>query len=1822
MDKVWSKGSQKQKDALLSNMDTYEKELDKINSVQGTLSKSQKRRFQRMRAAFAANPAHTRSKIDLSTTEKKRRDRNRKIDAMSQIILVNPEIPRAVAPSIERPFSTYKEAVLSPIYVSPWSLLGQASTYVTSLAKCKVPNTPRQQSLMIAALAVQRGITSHLRLFSDDDVDSIELLARTLPPAHPAGFQSERPDPPIPLTKDGDVEANPGPLTPSPDIVKCVPTDNTAITSNGSGTNPTEFGGGLATLIAAPGTRDNWAQVHLDAHILRTTANTGGMWAVVLYSSPIAIGTFNTREKLPIQNLLDAVPLVPIVYHASRIVTWEVMVDIVTGSTFPRASDNQTANIDIVITRPALFATYVTYIPIDMPNIIIDPLGEWVWTYSAQVSSNVLPRMVQRTDIVGIDPLTAPLWITDYEQPDPPIVSPAPVFHFPPNMDQDAATPATTSQKQSTEREHSERPSARIYKHIQQEHLDTPATVLRAAVYWSSVGAGAETVWTGETLNGTEAIIKSSPSKQATKAALNRRLFELYPSSEQVMWSQHSDYQAYLAATKNSRMHALNGNINADSVDSATENSSGYAAYLAAMWNTIMHLVNGNTEAEMSAQLLNLLGPCSAEEIASANRTAALMDRASNPAMFAEKKITAHRKAATQLGLTPGKCATIVHVEPALKSQSPPFVPLVTPLAPPAPAAPDLSWLPVDEDLLEKDSGSSESSSSSDETFSVTPSIERLMARMNNPVVISLGGKACIMSSTVPLFAFYAMNNIEDVAIYARGITEMADAADLDPSAQERKKGNGMGQGSSAPPKTREERAHNFSEMVDRITRKLDSPYGHAGVAVWSDAHGARSDIVAAVTDKMWKKGWENNKSVTHGQWAILALRANIPRTKIAYRFATLLFSSQEQAIWATWFMKELDVPPVSSWSAVEKALWGKKMHADNGNTALILDMSALKALPTTWDVAASMEDAPPPSGIAMLPSIAAIPKRLNVALDMPSAYTTVVADNVTAVGAVLTVPSQTIELNSTRFQPRSYIDDDFAPQLLADHARVQVISPVLTRTNELKYTDFNGQINTISSKQDFYLGRLYDTTFGGFLGADIVTLAKTSTPYGMDPTVWLIRLMAIADMAVLRGAPRMTTLAPAEYTMWQHTHELSPPNDPIPGTFINTRINVSPDPTDPHYDQDSPNASFFADTPGFGGTISFHLTAETVNPAKVADNFYVPTGFCVGDDIDAVGDLIALLVDIVTDSGKRSVFDEVAFADGEGAIEEIPFLYTASATSISSGKKNINVILPRRGSAVNPTNYQQALDKAWLIIHAGPIPFGAVLANQVMAINAIGEAYIEYSLCDFCNSWYTNWDTSTILKFYQKLGGMCDMDAYEPLARSYQDLTSMVYFAPTVENWDNFYGSPALNTPAWQNVYFASATAGSDYIPGYHEDRYYYVTDCDWAAWNKVALMLAHANPNRGSPAPEWLRPRIAGQYLRARSLAYASMYQLMFRMEGYSSAQWQNVLDETRLVGIAGMLREYFLYTFEGTLPIPAPKAQALRSWCAKAFGWAPPAIEVAGQKLSVLDFRSYSDLPDYVTYIENTNYVNFTDAVMPLLLPDLWFQLFSKALPRCYSSYPLPGSNNYAFGLEEGEMSFFQPTQAFFGARLADQMIRNYCDDLSSPYYTDAHQWNQKLLYEFVDEPHIVDWTGQPIDVLDFGVNGKFALAERSSPNNTQFTGPLCAPRFRYTSAWWPTLAADGRYVFIVATPPDVDNVRAAQSTDVEGRLVKGLSAWGWAIGRLKQGSSTPASYGQGKSPWTSIMAARIASRDKLIEEDLKSESPQMPPDTEEMNTAFTT
>lgn len=570
--------------------------------------------------------------------------------------------------------------------------------------------------------------------------------------------------------------------------------------------------------------------------------------------------------------------------------------------------------------------------------------------------------------------------------------------------------------------------------------------------------------------------------------------------------------------------------------------------------------------------------------------------------------------------------------------------------------------------------------------------------------------------------------------------------------------------------------------------------------------------------------------------------------------------------------------------------------------------------------------------------------------------------------------------------------------------------------------------------------------------------------------------------------------------------------------------------------------------------TIAFHACNQTVPRGRTP--IYIRPSLLMQNDRGDNTINFALLAMALADfpCGLHSILiDTLDSTGGNAAIQY--FTPLASCVHVT-GSTALDFVIPVTNAFEPPRALAAANDNVVVRPSTGPTNWGALLANTDLNVNAIGVAYVSYDLAEFLGTWLAQplspIDTTTISRFCKQLGELT-LRGQDLRFATEMAMTLAVRYPPMFENAVGVATIPAVNSEAsvaMQNFFAQTPHVMTANVPQNQSLYDFYIPEMNVMWWNKI-MTGAFENVADGAKYPLTNyaydgSPRFL-QYAIHITRDYAITAEYVFQYHRQSRLTWNNSFAQTPMVGVANSIRKYFVSAKNSSNKI------ILES--------------VAGETVSSLHFKINGEAPasdmlgKTLWHYMNAPRVGFQgvysvagvvlNTPIPCIIPDIWSQLFSTKRTLAFAPFIPPLMKMVGLCRDNAQVTAFDA-----GGYMIPVSVKGQAREISinsSPTIDDYEVYNARLVYHsFVSDLYTLDGNVWAISTVTSPnlVSQKYVQPDYTVPQLVVASVPVSKTN------WMPYNTSTGLRLLVGVTAANNAN-RMTQVMD--GRSFASLSCW---------------------------------------------------------------
>jgi hypothetical protein len=739
-----------------------------------------------------------------------------------------------------------------------------------------------------------------------------------------------------------------------------------------------------------------------------------------------------------------------------------------------------------------------------------------------------------------------------------------------------------------------------------------------------------------------------------------------------------------------------------------------------------------------------------------------------------------------------------------------------------------------------------------------------------------------------------------------------------------------------------------------------------------------------------------------------------------------------------------------SSYLEMLARMWNQIMHALNGNMSFNGDMKEVRERPAVIDLykAARVENRLKPEYLAMV--VSTVPSSINpvdqdITTQAPLRGDIVDATNTTVLGSSSYTPE------SLGF-PRQ-VRNGLASGLIDSVQRLStiVVGLMSYQARPLVDTELLRDVVIAAMKANANLGRADNVTLGGFLAIDVAYIGRLKAFYGFTSQSFLVKLLMLMHLntfATSRGSLPLSNEA-GHFDAFTQL-------DPAP-----TSVTLAYNDSTVFGEGLGGATSVLPFRGGQTGTVYFHVTLETVPEDQRNLAVFLPANMLLSDPNSGLA--IALFVHGWADypSVMWTVAVPTVDTGGGNAAQQtfVPHL----STVLIPGLTTLHVILPRRTTSRNPTDYPTANLLVLQQPRTGAVATTAFpLGNVLLDVNAVGQPLVGYNMAEYLYSWYTETDTASIAQFIQRYNDLVDIsdDVYYLQERI---ASVCVRTAPLRVNTLAGLDRVAVNsdTSSIQLTSFGTVceqtTANWPLNTLTRPDIL--IAETDIVAWNKIALGMGtvEGKVSSAGPVSTWLANPLGLYWLELLHRAQAVSCNVHYSALGLSGEAWDTAYTNTVMRSVRELARAHYSGGVkQGLQPAPALMAPKMDALYTSLYG-ASPIADDDGNSV----FAYWCPPKTSRVVVMNAAGVTY-GAASPQWYPDVWIQLTCRHIPRFAGSFPPQNNDDSTCGMVHDDYTSPLVAGLYYGPMLRQSTPKFALNQDETRDDTDDEIWNARLAW----------------------------------------------------------------------------------------------------------------------------------------------------------------
>jgi hypothetical protein len=650
---------------------------------------------------------------------------------------------------------------------------------------------------------------------------------------------------------------------------------------------------------------------------------------------------------------------------------------------------------------------------------------------------------------------------------------------------------------------------------------------------------------------------------------------------------------------------------------------------------------------------------------------------------------------------------------------------------------------------------------------------------------------------------------------------------------------------------------------------------------------------------------------------------------------------------------------------------------------------------------------------------------------------------------------------NENQLQPRYYVEVEgvgVSPQSQRLRAISTTVYPAEGRP--LIASPFSQEFVQIASSTAVIKLNTNQTAVNGFASADMMNLVSNVTTPGLSMESALIKLLLMQSMVSLQpDLPRMNIVS-----------MMAPVND-AESVFVGPGISLSTN-SSPVFSEDCGGSDPVFPLRGGKGSISFHLNTVTIPPAEVQNALFVPLGL-VNSQVDPQL-VIALLVLSIAE--WPAALYAISYLARNTGSPEIQFMQTAvlnAATVMIAGQREIHIVLPRKNVSGKPVTTQaQAAASTAVIPTFGSLATSAYAAHEEIPINWFGNNLVSVDLTHYLYSFFAgiglapgSLSTSTIGTFIMELVTLTN--STDELRIAWDKVAYLIVRYPAMQianrnsEWRTSGDSTFMQTAHLCDARRVHATT-SDWPLVYDPPHVVAIARTHPGALSKVLTYMAVVDGAQFTELPYGIVHTHFSYHLNLRARSFVPAFLAIFHYLGLAPSLWGlAVMGRIQSPLIVSVIRK----AFASVARLNGIAGAQLAPFYANAYenmtGWkAYKSVQ------GTLDLFSARLLPNEIVAYETVWY-NTGDTspnTMPVLLPDVFmYAAMMKSIPREYSPFPPGYGKDSLKGMVQDSWTTMQITGVvnLWGLPLPQNDFHPVLDQQRLIPWIPDYLWNHRLV-----------------------------------------------------------------------------------------------------------------------------------------------------------------
>lgn len=595
-------------------------------------------------------------------------------------------------------------------------------------------------------------------------------------------------------------------------------------------------------------------------------------------------------------------------------------------------------------------------------------------------------------------------------------------------------------------------------------------------------------------------------------------------------------------------------------------------------------------------------------------------------------------------------------------------------------------------------------------------------------------------------------------------------------------------------------------------------------------------------------------------------------------------------------------------------------------------------------------------------------------------------------------------------------------------------------------------------AKNSTNVGRPDTLVLGGYLLSEVASIARKTDYYGLDMTSCVTKLLLLAKTYAWEVDRRYLPVSGFAQG-FDPRCRIADPSDAgyNPANLFSVTANVIA----AHGEDLGGNACVLPFRNGEDGSLSFHLTLDTVPYASKDNVIFLPVNFLSGCDNPAAA--IALFVIMLADwpSVNYVVTSQVI-----GPAGQIVYRHFSPFTSCVAipGLVDIHIVLPRNSGTRNPMNQDDANSGAWFRPASGPTASANFAADDPLDVNWIGGALSEYKLAEYVYTWKDYWTVGDINQFLNCMNDVTNINELVPVCE--ERIAMWITRYPLLRVTNDIVQGDDPNVKRWRTV----LADGRVIVPDANPLPYagfppadYLMTSFNGMAWNQVVVRTSVVSSGPTTPLP------LSGITSRPDCLLWSLMLTRTYAVArhvllyglGFAAESWNTTNNMSSQVQIKDIVRSFFSRGQDSnSVWLRPPGGVIMAHVYQHVIGFANRA-DVSGCTVwdLVCPSRHEAAMP-----INPTDDTRLYPECVPGWLPNLWLWVTAVKMPLRMMPPPPNGlAGQSVRGFADTELKTIRFDNADYGPKLTSDNQANTVGPLDTRDLSEKESWNVRLMYD---------------------------------------------------------------------------------------------------------------------------------------------------------------